>query len=118
MRIVILGVSGQIGKALWNKLKAGPLEVIGTSRYADAKSSLVRFDPFQDDWKILGAADVVVNCIGMISEKRKGDFEEIHIGLTEAMLQHRKSLGNPKIIQVSALCASKGHPVCFFKNKR
>ena len=114
MRIVVLGASGQIGSAIYDGL--GSLhEVVGTSRQASGK--YVRFDPIQEDWSALGKVDVLINCIGQITASRQKSFHHIHVNLTKQILRHRLQIGNPFVIQLSALGASTQHPVEFLRTK-
>lgn len=77
----------------------------------------MQFDPFEDDWARLGQADVLINCVGQIVESRGSSFQKIHEGLTKLIIQNRGIIGNPRIIQVSALGASPDHHVKFLSTK-
>lgn len=120
MRILILGASGQLGSAFLTHLNAAfpDAEVLGTSRKpaADAEN-LIKFDPFVDDWNLLGKVTQVINCIGQIKENKSMSFEQVHKGLTTLLLAHRARLGNPRIIQLSALGAREDHPTAFLNSK-
>jgi nucleoside-diphosphate-sugar epimerase len=114
MKIIILGARGQIGSLLFNSLRTHH-EVIGTSR--KSSDGYIVFDPFRDDWVALGQADVLINCIGQIEATASMGYQKIHIGLAELILKNIKSLGNPRIVQISALGASANHPVEFLRTK-
>jgi uncharacterized protein YbjT (DUF2867 family) len=117
--ILILGASGRIGGDLFRQLKESwpASKITGTGRKS-SEDQMISFDPFADDWSNLpGPFDVVVNCIGAIRESRDMPYDRIHQGLTELLLQHRTLLGNPRIVQVSALGARPDHPVSFLKSK-
>ena len=114
MRIIILGASGQIGSFLFEDLRS-KYTVTGTSR--KSSTSLLRFDPFLDDWSALGEADVVINCIGQIQESSSCSFKKIHLGISKKLIENRMLLGDPRIIQISALGASAIHPVEFLRTK-
>jgi dTDP-4-dehydrorhamnose reductase len=114
MRIAILGASGQIGMVIYDHLKMS-YEVVGTSR--NAGDRFQQFDPFEDDWSVLGKPDVLINCVGQIEATAKSSFYHIHVDLTKQILSHRAQLGNPRIIQISALGASPGHKVEFLRTK-
>lgn len=114
MRIIVLGASGQIGSVLYDGLKKRH-QVIGTSRKPSA--NFVRFDPFQDDWSFLGKADVLVNCVGQIEATSSSSFHHIHVELTKRIIESRLTIGNPRIIQISALGASANHKVEFLRTK-
>lgn len=114
MNIVILGASGQIGSVIRTGL-AGRHNVTGTSRKQLPR--LVQFDPFNNDWSMLGKPDVLINCIGQISPGTGSSFHAAHVGVTRCILDNRLLLGTPRIIQISALGASSNHHVCFLRTK-
>lgn len=114
MKIIVLGASGQLGSVISNGLKATH-EVEGTSRKVSDR--YIQFDPFSDGWSSLGKPDVLINCVGQIQSTTRNSFYHIHVELTKQILAHRRQIGNPRIIQVSALGASSEHPVEFLKTK-
>lgn len=114
MKILILGATGQIGGMLYESLKANHT-VIGTTR--KSSTTLVQFDPFADEWSILRNIDVIVNCIGQIDSTRACSFSKIHVQLAERLIANRRVLGNPRIIQISALGATPNHGVEFLRTK-
>lgn len=114
MRIVVLGGRGQIGSRLMEGLKNRHL-VIGTSR--QPSQDLVAFDPHRDNWEVLGHADAVINCIGQILPTQESSFHRAHVGLTESILKNRERIGNPLIVQISALGASPRHGNEFLRTK-
>ncbi|MCO4292776.1 hypothetical protein NF867_07875 [Solitalea sp. MAHUQ-68] len=114
MKIVILGASGQIGSLIFEKLKVD-FDVMGTARRGT--DVLYQFDPFTDDWEKLGKCDVLINCIGQIEEKRSSSFLRIHYDLINIIIKNRELIGNPRIIQLSALGASTNHTIEFFRTK-
>jgi dTDP-4-dehydrorhamnose reductase len=114
MKIVVLGASGQIGSVIFKGLK-NFYDVIGTSR--KHRNPFTQFDPFNDNWSSLGKPDVLINCIGQIESTTESSFYHIHVELTNQILKYRMELGNPRIIQVSALGASSKHEIEFLKTK-
>jgi nucleoside-diphosphate-sugar epimerase len=117
-RILILGATGQIGKSLFDAFSNDErVEVRGTSRMKLMDKNMILFDPFTANWKNLGSFDVLINCIGQITENWGNSFEKIHIGTTKEILKNRSLIGNPKIIQVSALGAIENHNVKFLRTK-
>ena len=113
MKIIVLGATGQIGSVIYNGLRQRH-EVVGTSR--NHNSDLAQFDPFHDDWSILGKADVLINCVGQI-EARESSFHHVHVELTKRIIENRDVIRAGKIIQISALGASAHHPVVFLRTK-
>lgn len=114
MKVIVLGASGQIGSVIYNGLRPFH-KVVGTSR--ERSNGYPQFDPFKDDWSTLGQPDVLINCVGQIQATNNSTFHHIHVGLTKQVLAHRAQLGNPRIIQISALGASSSHQVEFLKTK-
>lgn len=114
MNILVLGASGQIGSVLYNNLKE-KYAVTGTSRKGSQK--YLQFDPFRDNWSVLGKPDVLINCVGQIVASPQSSYHHIHVDLTRRILAHRQDIGNPRIVQISALGASDEHPVEFLKTK-
>ncbi|WP_114783564.1 Rossmann-fold NAD(P)-binding domain-containing protein [Botryobacter ruber] len=128
MRIVVLGANGQLGSRILARLlqEYPQAQVVGCVReksIASVKGNagflqhLLPFNPFRDDWAALGKVDVLINCIGIIRETASLSFEQAHLGLTKLMLQHREQLGNPKLIQLSALGADPQSPSGFLRTK-
>lgn len=114
MRAIILGGAGQIGSVIRERLGRHH-EIISTSRKASAGH--VRFDPFRDDWSVLGNADVLINCVGSIEASRAQTFDKVHIEVTRQIIDNRHAIGNPRIVQISALGASPRHRSDFLRTK-
>ena len=114
MKIIVLGASGQIGSVIHNGLKKNH-QVMGTSRKPSAK--LTQFDPFENDWSSLGTADVLINCVGQIEPAAASSFQHVHVELTKRIIEHRQKVGNPRVVQISALGASAEHEVEFLRTK-
>ena len=114
MRIVVLGASGQIGSVIYDALKRHH-NVVGTSRKESGE--LIQFDPFQDTWSALGKSDIFINCVGQIEAAPGSSFYKIHLELTKLIVLNRLAIGNPRIIQISALGAAANHKVEFLKTK-
>ncbi|HVG13864.1 MAG TPA: hypothetical protein VM935_02850 [Chitinophagaceae bacterium] len=117
MRVIVLGATGQIGSTLLHSLDKDHIHITGTTRQPTDKPLLIPFNPFVDDWKLLGTVDVIINCIGTIYETRKNSFEKLHVALVKLLIRNRLFLGHPKIINVSALGASEDHRVSFLRTK-
>jgi uncharacterized protein YbjT (DUF2867 family) len=127
MRIAILGANGQIGKILFESIaKQFPMaELLACVRKQHlhfegvAGNHLQRsvvFSPCENEWGELGKLNVLINCIGSINEN-KNSFEEVHILPVLKMLDNKNKVGNPKIIQVSALGASVDSISRFLRTK-
>jgi uncharacterized protein YbjT (DUF2867 family) len=119
-RILILGASGQLGSLLHEHLfvQYPEAEVIGCVRNTNIHSSnFLAFNPFTDKWQQLGKADVLINSIGIIRETPEISFEKTHVGITQLILENRLIIGNPRIIQISALGADENSPISFLQTK-
>lgn len=114
MKIIVLGATGQIGSVIHDGLSKNH-QVIGTSRKSSEK--YIQFDPFNDDWSLLGKTDVLINCVGQIEPTKASSFHRIHVGLTQLIIKNRKVIGHPRIVQISALGASAHHRVEFLRTK-
>jgi uncharacterized protein YbjT (DUF2867 family) len=119
--IVILGAGGQIGSSIHHYLRQHfpHIRITACVRQLPEKAAghYTVFHPFTDNWQLLARAEVVINCIGIIRETRHFTFEQAHAGLTRLILQNRQILGNPKIIQISALGAAPDSPAAFLSTK-
>jgi hypothetical protein len=125
-RILILGANGQAGRVLFCKLQTyfPQAEIIGAVRAAHfhfegvgagGRAHSVIFDIHRQPWR-LGPVDVIINCIGAM---RGNDHELLHVhgGTSLAILHNRAAMGNPAIIQVSALGADGSNPSAFLRSK-
>jgi uncharacterized protein YbjT (DUF2867 family) len=116
MKILIIGASGQVGKALYRYFSSqDKIYVTGTSR--NAYPDLKEFDPFKDDWNSLGKFDILINCAGVIYPTKDYPFERVHAQLTSLIITNRSLIGNPKVIQISVLGADESSDIQFLKTK-
>jgi len=118
-RIVVLGAKGNIGSAVYKALNQSSerFDVIGTSARIVNEKGMVCFDPLVDSWSVFGKVDALINCIGIIQEVGKNTFDKLHIGVTKSILNNRQTIGNPLIIQVSALGADTRHATKYLRTK-
>jgi uncharacterized protein YbjT (DUF2867 family) len=121
-RIIILGANGQVGNSIYSYLKLHfpALQITACVRRSSANThspDYTLFDPFAHNWQQIGKADILINCIGIIQETRDFTFEQAHLGLTRLILQNRQILGDPKIIQISALGAKSDSQAAFLSSK-
>ncbi|HTF20278.1 MAG TPA: hypothetical protein VK658_19540 [Chryseolinea sp.] len=114
MKVIVLGSAGQIGSIVLDALNPHH-QVTGTSRRASEKHLL--FNPFSDDWSRLGKADVLINCVGQIAPTRSSSFYDIHVGLIKLIIKNREKIGQPRIVNISALGATPHHRVAFLRTK-
>jgi uncharacterized protein YbjT (DUF2867 family) len=125
-RILILGANGQVGRILFCKLQTHfpQAEIIGAVRAAHfhfegvgagGRAHSVIFDIHRQPWR-LGPVDVIINCIGAMRGSEK-ELLHAHGGTSLAILHNRAAMGNPAIIQVSALGAGGNNPSAFLRSK-
>jgi uncharacterized protein YbjT (DUF2867 family) len=117
MKIVILGGAGQVGSLLRPAIETGfPAdEVVATSRKPGHK--IFEFDPFSDDWRSLGNADILINAIGAIDATKEHSLEKVHVGVVNKIIENYKQIGSPRIINISALGANPIHRTQFLRTK-
>jgi uncharacterized protein YbjT (DUF2867 family) len=128
MRIIVFGANGRIGRAVYEAAlhRFPQAEIVACVRRrhlhfegctGDTKHRSVVFDVFKDDWSKLGKADVLVNCIGAISDTATDSLQKVHHTLAALLCSHRQQLGNPRIIQVSALGVDVHSASAFLRTK-
>ncbi len=118
--IVILGGSGFVGRHLVARLLRNGDRVTVLSRGVDAAkralkpagASLIEGDVSDAGFlaAVLDDADAVVNLVGILNEK--GDngrgFEQVFVGITDALISAMQQMGVRRLLQMSALNAGHG----------
>ncbi len=120
LRIVILGATGFVGRALVSRLQQDGHAITVLSRNLNAH--LLRLLPpgvkqinanIYDPEKLQHAikdADAVINLVGILNEK--GDngrgFQRAHVELTKTLIQACKNAGVNRLLQMSSLNAGRG----------
>lgn len=120
LKIVILGATGFVGRALVKRLQQDGNDVTVLSRNLNAH--LLRLLPptvkhinadVYDLAKLQHAiqgADAVINLVGILNEK--GDngrgFQRAHVELTKTLIQACKNTGVNRLLQMSSLNAGRG----------
>lgn len=125
MRVLVLGVTGMLGSAVYKLLAATPgLEVAGTARDAarlgafDAAtrpSILTGIDVLQDDVLVEVLArtrpDVIINCVGLIKQLATAE-DPLHALPLNALLPHRlarlAALCGARVVHISTDCVFAG----------
>ena len=75
MKILIIGATGFIGKAIYQTLRNNSDEVLASTR------DFIDFSTLQNDKELikkLEGFDVVVNAVGIIAEQKGQTFEQMH----------------------------------------
>lgn len=105
MNILLTGASGFIGQHLTKKLRAAGHHINGISR-----SNGYDFKQMtnKETWRpLLNNIDVVINCVGIISETPKQSFEALHHQAPAALFQACIDADVKRVIQISALGADE-----------
>ena len=111
MRVLVLGGRGFIGRHVVTALMARGCDVVIGSRYptARAASPSVREARFErlltaEPWMpLVEGVDVVVNCVGILRERRGETYDAVHHRAPAALAAACVASGIAKLIHVSAL---------------
>jgi NADH dehydrogenase len=118
--VVVLGGTGFVGRHLVARLLRAGDRVTVLSRGVDAGkrrlkpqgASLIEGDVTHPDFlaAVLDDADAVVNLVGILNEKgdRGVGFEQVFVGITDALIEAMKRMGVRRLLQMSALNAGRG----------
>ncbi|MGL5002906.1 MAG: complex I NDUFA9 subunit family protein [Casimicrobium sp.] len=127
MNVLILGGSGFIGRAICNKLvAAGHLVTVPTRKRDNAREifmlptvTVIEADVHDVDAlaSLAHGHDVVINLVGILNEKKRGDFERSHVTLTANALAACKVANVPRYLHVSALGAAIDAPSQYLQSK-
>ena len=122
--VLLIGASGKIGLEIRKAFAAhgGSTTIICGSRerwkgQVFPNENWVQFDPLTGNWPAIGNIDVVINAIGAIAESKEMPFERIHGGVTAEILNQRSALGQPRIVQISAIGADSSSSSDFLRTK-
>jgi uncharacterized protein YbjT (DUF2867 family) len=122
MVILITGASGFVGRPLVAAVRAAGHRVIVAGRHAGQTADTISADFTRDldpqSWvpRLIGV-DVVINTVGILRERGKQTFDNIHTRAPQALFSASATAGVKKIIQVSALGADRGQ-TGYFASKR
>ena len=119
-KILIFGASGQIGKYCIRRLVRNDFRVIAATRNSHRKGYILKTQApigyidikevsIYDDKRIreiISESDICLNLIGILFEKGKNTFKNIHIDFPEKISKICKE-ENKNLIHVSALALSK-----------
>jgi len=126
-KIVVFGGSGFLGSRLVAALAELGYAVVVPTRRADAGRRLtvlpgVRLEQLGDYSEaalveLLSGASAVYFLVGILHEKRGGDFHRVHVDLLRAVLSAARRAKVPRFLHVSALRASPGGPSEYLRSK-
>jgi len=105
MKILIIGATGFIGRAIYEQLKSSDNEVVASTRDFIDFSTL---EPSQALTEKLQGFDIVVNAVGIIAETKTQTFEQMHTLAPMAIFDASKEAGVKKVIHISALGSENG----------
>ncbi len=127
MQIFLIGGSGFVGAAICNKLAALNHNVTVLTRKRDNARALfmlptvtvVEGDAFDAPTlkQLTKAKHVVINLVGILNEKKRGDFERAHATLTQAVVAACKANQVGRYLHMSALGASVDAPSVYLQTK-
>lgn len=113
LKIVVTGANGFIGSAVIEALLQANREVVAICRSsrnlpASSRIHLHQADLsrylHEEDWlSALAGVQAIINCAGILREKRAGEFQVIHEQMPQALVAACLRLGIRKFVQVSAL---------------
>lgn len=122
--ILLLGASGKIGLEIRKAFAALalPHRLLCCSRSpwegsVYPQETWLQLDPFATEWPAVGKVDVLINAVGAIQETKAMPFTRVHGGLTAQILDKRQTLGQPRIVQISALGADARSQSGFLQSK-
>lgn len=121
MRILIVGVSGFIGRHLYRALSQQGHYLIGCSRHkvADINWQGFSFEQSIQDWhKQLQHIDIVINAAGIYQQSQSQRFAQIHDHGPKRLFT-ACTQNNIRVLQISAIGAEQEVPVSdFLQSKR
>ena len=131
MKVMVLGGAGFIGRHAVAALLKQNYQVIIGSRHPkriekrlketahNCERRQIRFEemPYAEQWRCdLQDVDAVINCVGILRERRNETYEAVHLHAPVALAQACKQK-NIRLIHVSALGLNHGHRSGFLRSK-
>lgn len=126
-KVCVLGGAGFIGSHLVAKLSAAGYQVRVPTRRREAARHLwllPEVEVVEDNVlepsalrRQLKGADAVVNLIGILHERRPGDFQRIHADFPLAVAKACIELGIPRLLHMSAHPADEHGPSAYLRSK-
>lgn len=127
MNVLVLGGSGFVGRAIATKLvHAGHRVTVLTRKrdHARALFPLPTLTVLEGDAadpatlaRVLPGHDAVVFLIGILNERRRGDFDRIHAEWPKLVLEQARTAGIRRVLHMSALGAASDAPSAYLRSK-
>jgi nucleoside-diphosphate-sugar epimerase/uncharacterized membrane protein YphA (DoxX/SURF4 family) len=106
MKILIIGATGFIGNAIYQKLKQNNSDEVIAFTHKEIDFAFLEYN--QELVSKLEGFDVVVNAVGIIAQRQGQTFEQIHTIAPIALFDVCKKSGVQKVIHISALGSQEG----------
>ncbi len=129
-KVVIFGGTGFIGSHLINSLCKSSCQIDVVTRSNIKKLDffvgnepgqvrIIKIEKFQKDQldKIIDGSDIIFNLIGILYEKRKGDFIRAHIDTAKEIAASAFRVGLRNLVHVSALNVEKSKNSLYANSK-
>jgi uncharacterized protein YbjT (DUF2867 family) len=118
MKILVVGASGFIGRALCKRLAAdGHVLVRGVRHPVAAGDIAIDYSAPRGWADALAGCDAVVNAVGIITERAGLRFADVHDRGPSALFAACAAAGVRRVVQISALGAQDGDTP-YFRSKR
>lgn len=129
--VTVFGASGFIGRHLVKRLAGRGAVIRAASRDPDRALHLKPLGdvgqivllplPAEPDAERLRAlvegADLVVNLVGILYERRRGDFERVHLRFAQAVAEAAATSGCGRLVHISAIGADRASPSLYARSK-
>lgn len=126
-KIIVLGGSGFVGSSLVARLDAAGYQVTVITRRRETakhlillpKVHVIECDLGESQYlrDLLEGCDAVINLVGILHQRGKSTFEQMHHQLPRRLAQLCVELGIPRLIHMSALQASASAPSQYLRSK-
>lgn len=126
-RILVLGGSGFVGRHVVARLVAAGWNVVVPTRYRERAKHLILLptvdvveadihDPLALE-QLAAGADAAINLVGILNERRRGDFERAHVELPRKLVAACRTMRVPRLLHMSALNAGGTAPSRYLRSK-
>jgi NADH dehydrogenase len=126
-RILVLGGSGFVGRHIVARLVAAGWNVVVPTRYRERAKHLILLptvdvveadihDPVALE-QLAAATDAAMNLVGILNERRHGDFEHAHVELPRKLVAACRAVRVPRLLHMSALNAGATAPSRYLRSK-